>query len=432
MKHRPFVAAALLAFASMVPANADDSATERGSLTLQSARMNENPITLKRLLNHPAHDRVEHALSAAFLKSRSLPVAAAPLSLEQWIEAHPDAAPEAKAFAYGQLGDRYMAVTQYKKAAMALRQAQAFSMGPADSDLNDQAVLAELAASVPPIERGGTAGASVALEQDLAKLRRAPVQIAGVSNPMIVDTGAEISVVAQSVAEKSRMRFLDGEVTVGTTTDNVSGRLAVSNDVNIGGMTFENVLFLVLPDEQLTFADGQYFVDGIIGLPLFTAARRMAWQDGATRLLLGDAAMMESGTSVPLYWHDGGLGLEVTYQQAAFPAFFDSGASRSSGSPLFKSLLSQQDQNTLLAQDDTRTGVGGTKNTRNYILPSAVLGIGGELIPLKDFKIAGEQLDYPGGDIGIIGSDILARARSFSVDFARMTYQMDLAESGTP
>lgn len=416
----------------MVPANADDGATERGSLTLQSARMDENPIALKRLLNLPADDRVEHALSAAFLKSRSLPVALAASSLEQWIAAHPGAASDAKAFAYGQLGDRYMAVTQYKKAAAAFRQTQVLLADQSDSDLNDQAVLAELAANVPPIERDGAASANVALERDLANLRRAPVDVAGVVSPMIVDTGAEISVVAQSVAEKSQMTFLGGEVTVGTTTDNVSGRLAVSSDVNVGGMIFENVLFLVLPDEQLTFADGQYFVDGIIGLPLFTAAGRMAWQDGATRLLLGDAVSLENGTPTPLFWHDGGMALEITYQQAAFPAFFDSGASRSSGSPLFKSLLSRQAQNTLLAQDDTRTGVGGTQDTRNYILPAVMLGIGGELLPLKDFKIAGEQLDYPGGDIGIIGSDILARTRSFSVDFARMTYQVDPAESGTP
>lgn len=416
----------------MVPANADDGATGHASLTLQSARMNENPIALKRLLNHPADDRVEHALSAAFLKSRSLPVAAAPSSLEQWIDAHPDAASEAKAFAYGQLGDRYMAVTHYKKAAVAFRQTQVLLADQSDSDLNDQAVLAELAANVPPIKRGGAAGASVALERDLANLRRAPVSVAGMVSPMIVDTGAEISVVAQSVAEKSHMTFLDGEVTVGTTTDNVSGRLAVSSNVNVGGMTFENVLFLVLPDEQLTFADGQYFVDGIIGLPLFTAAGRMAWQEGATRLLLGDAVTLESGTPTPLYWHDGGLALEVTYKQAAFPAFFDSGASRSSGSLLFKSLLSQQDQDTLLAQDDTRTGVGGTQDTRNYILPATKLGIGGEHIPLKDFKITGEQLDYPGGDIGIVGSDILARTKSFSVDFDHMTYQVDLAKSDAP
>lgn len=432
MSHRSFVTAALLAIAGMTPANADGGAAERGSPTLQSARMDENPIALKRLLNHPADDKVEHALSAAFLKSRSLPVAFAASSLEQWIAAHPDAAPEAKAFAYGQLGDRYMAKTEYKKAAAAFRQTQVLLADQSDSDLNDQAVLAELAATVPPIERTGAAGANVALERDLANLRRAPVGVAGVISPMIVDTGAEISVVAQSVAETSQMAFLDGEVTVGTTTDNVSGRLAVSNDVKVGGMTFENVLFLVLPDEQLTFADGQYFVDGIIGLPLFTAARRMAWRDGATRLLLGTAVGEESGTPVPLYWHDGGLALEVTYQQAAFPAFFDSGASRSSGSLLFKSLLSQQDQDTLLAQDDTRTGVGGTQDTRNYILPAVELGVGGELIPLTDFKITGEQLDHPGGDIGIVGSDILARTRSFSVDFARMTYQIDPTENREP
>lgn len=370
------------------------------------------PITARHLCNQPA--------------------TTAPHSLEQWINTTPNAPAQAKAFAYKQLGDRYMAATQYEKAATAFRQAQVFANDPSDGDLNDQAVLAELAASVPAIKRTGAKGAGVALTRDMANLRRAAITISGVTSPMIIDTGAEISVAAHSVAKASNMRFLDGEVSVGTTTDTVTGRLAVSNAVSLGGMTFENVLFLVLSDEQLTFANGEYFVDGIIGLPLFTAAGRMAWRNKATRLLLGDAASLQGGTPVQLYWHDGGLALEVTYGQAAYPAFFDSGASRSSGTLLFKSLLSKQDQTTLLAQTGTRTGVGGTTEATNYILPNGVLGIGGHAVQVTDFRIAGETLDEAGGDIGIIGSDILMRTGVFSIDFTRMTYRMAPLDSSAP
>ncbi len=440
MKHLPFIAAAVLALSTTAPIVAERLEADQQVSPLQAARLDENPVALKRLLKGPAADQLEHALSAAFLKSRSHPAATAPQSLEQWTRANPGAPAQAKAFAYKQLGDRYMAATQYEKAANAFRQAQVFANDPSDSDLNDQAVLAELAASVPTIKRTGAEGASVPLTRDMANLRRASITISGVASPMIIDTGAEISVVAQSVAEKSGMQFLDGEVSVGTTTDNVAGRLAVSNAVSIGGMTFENVLFLVLSDEQLTFANGEYFVDGIIGLPLFTAAGRIGWQDNAARLLLGTAAHPETGTNTPataplywpLYWHDGGLALEVTYGQAAYPAFFDSGASRSSGTLLFKSLLSTQDQTTLVAQTGTRTGVGGTTEATTYILPMGVFGIGGHAITVTDFRVAGETLDEAGGDIGIIGSDILARARFFMVDFTAMTYRMDPAPSGAP
>lgn len=401
-------------------------ANDAGLLALKTARMSENTVALKHLLSQPHANSAEAELSSAFLTSRSANVSRAGESLQRWIDANPTAPANDRAFAFQQLGDRYMAMTQYRQAAKAFRKAQSFEVFADDPDLNDQAILAEIAANVPPIARDGLEGASVPLESDLARLRRAPINISGVTSPMIIDTGAEISVVAQSVAEKSQMDFLDGEVTVGTTTDNVSGRLAVSNDVNIGGMVFRNVLFLVLPDDQLTFADGQYFVDGIIGLPLFAKAGRMEWRDTASQLLLGAAVANNDGPRVPVFWHEGGVALQVAYDQTALPAFFDSGASRSSGSPAFQELLSAQVKHTLIAEDGTITGVGGTHAVKNYILPEGALVIGGRVIPVTDFKIAGEQREYPAGDIGIIGMDIVTRTKSFSVDFDAMVYQLEL------
>ena len=400
----------------------NDTATQ----ALKTARMSENTVLLKQLLEQPQTNNAEAELSSVFLTSRSTKVSRSAESLQRWIDRNPTAPANDRAFAFQQLGDRYMAMTQYRQAAKAFRKAQSFEVLTDDPDLNDQAILAEIAATVPPITRDGVAGASVPLERDLARLRRAPINITGITSPMIIDTGAEISVVAQSVAEKSSMEFLDGEVTVGTTTDNVSGRLAVSNDVNIGGMVFRNVLFLVLPDDQLTFAEGQYFVDGIIGLPLFAKAGRMEWRDAATQLLLGAAVADNDGPRVPVFWHEGGVALKVGYEQTALPAFFDSGASRSSGSPAFKELLPAQVESTLIAEDGTITGVGGTHTVKNYILPQGALVIGGTIIPITDFKIAGEQREYPAGDIGIIGMDIVARTRSFSVDFDTMAYQLEL------
>lgn len=419
-----FLMAVACTTATIALNNSQSSATD-----LKAARMSENPVALKHMLDHAKGKSAETKLSLAFLKSRSTEVSNAAQSLQEWIDHNPDAPADDRAFAFQQLGDRHMAATRYRQAAAAFRKAQSFDILADDPDLNDQAVLSEIAATVPPIARAGTPNGQVALEQDLAKLRRAPIKISGSTSPMIIDTGAEISVVAQSVAEKSQMAFLVGEVTVGTTTDNVSGRLAVSNDVNIGGMIFRNVLFLVLPDDQLTFADGQYFVDGIIGLPLFAKAGRMEWRDAASQLLLGDANAESNAKDAPIYWHEGGMALQVAYEQTARPAFFDSGASRSSGSPTFKELLSPKIKAMLLAEESTITGVGGTHAVKNYILPAGSLIIGGAKVLINDFKIAGEQREYPEGDMGVIGMDIVTRTQSFSVDFEAMTYQLELAKT---
>lgn len=391
---------------------------------LKAARMNENPVALKTLLSDAQQNSTEADLSSAFLLSRVTEVSTAADALQHWVDSNPDAPEDDRAFAYNQLGERYMGATRYAEAAAAFRMAQSFDLYANDQDLEDQIVLAEIAASVPPISREGAMGASITLVNDLARLRRGPINISGVTSPMIIDTGAEISVAAQSVAEKSNMTFLDGDVTVGTATDNVSGRLAVSNDVNIGGMVFRNVLFLVLPDEQLTFADGQYFVDGIIGLPLFAEAGRMEWRDMAAELYLGNTVPETGPDSVPFYWHDSGMGLQISYEQFTRPAFFDSGASRSSGEPLFRDLLTPADKASLIEENSTVTGVGGTHEVKNYVLPEAKIMVGGKPFIRSNFKIAGEDRGNPTGDMAMIGMDIVSLTSSFSVDFDAMTYQL--------
>ncbi len=396
---------------------------------LKNARQDESPVALKRILAQSLGNSVEKKLSQAFLDSRISSDLNALQTLESWLQNHPAAPPEDRLFAYKQLGSRYMAFTLYAKATDAYEKAAALTEGNPDSDLEDALDLAKIATTVPPIRKRGATGAELNLERDLARLNRIHVDISGTISPMIIDTGAEISVAARSVAEKSNMQFLDGDVTVGTTTDNVVGQLAVSNTVDIGGMVFQNVLFLVLPDDLLTFADGQYFVDGIIGLPIFITAQRMGWTKKATKLLLGDKVHLSDDKRTPIYWHDGGMALELKYNEVAFPAFFDSGASSSSGTVLLKSLLSVRDKSSLLTNTEIRTGVGGAVETKTHRLPEITLALAGENVVLTNIRVASEKLNEPDGDIAIIGSDILARTQSFFIDFKAMTYELELAPS---
>jgi len=404
--------------------NAEDTTNIAQELRL--ARLNENPIKLRQLIDQPGNDSIEFDLSKAFLESISASDMASLGGLQNWIQNYPGAPTDMKVFAYERLGYRYMLYNHYAKAAEAFQSAFDLRQDELGSDLHSSLVFAKIAAGVPPVRMSdtGAQGARLPIQTDFARQKRIPVSMSGHISPMIVDTGAEVSVVAQSVAEKSGLQFLKGDVTVGTVTDDVVGQLAVASSMNVGGIIFENVLFLVLPDEMLTFAGGQYFVDGIVGLPVFAKAGQIQWKDNTSQFLLGDTVDLDRGSSAPMFWHDAGMGLEVTYQGSPYPVFFDSGASRSSGTLLFKGILGEKEANDLVTVEGVRTGVGGAKKTTSYKLPEVPFGFVNHVVTLKNVTVAAEKLDEAGGDIAVIGSDVPVAVQSFAIDFKSMKYRV--------
>jgi len=91
----------------------------------------------------------------------------------------------------------------------------------------------------------------------------------GVSEDFIFDTGANLSTIVESCAGLMGIKPFEDSVQVGTSTgSHVAMKLGVADSLRIGGLLFENVVFLILPDEQLSFPEINYYIRGIIGFPL--------------------------------------------------------------------------------------------------------------------------------------------------------------------
>src|SRR5690606_37498585 len=63
-----------------------------------------------------------------------------------------------------------------------------------------------------------------------------------------------------------------------TTSDAAEARLGIAETLMLGGMRFSDVVFLVMPDEALTFADGAYRIEGILGFPVLARLQRLAFE----------------------------------------------------------------------------------------------------------------------------------------------------------
>jgi len=90
-----------------------------------------------------------------------------------------------------------------------------------------------------------------------------------VTEEFVFDTGFVYSAVAESVASRMGIRPLDGSTQIITATGKfVEVKMSVADNLRIGDLLFENVVFYILPDEELTWPEKNFKLSGIIGLSL--------------------------------------------------------------------------------------------------------------------------------------------------------------------
>ncbi len=138
---------------------------------------------------------------------------------------------------------------------------------PDQADLRNSSLLLEALRDTPPEEiDGGPGPAAVHIDRD----RRFPVTIAGHTENLGFDTGADFSFLAASVARKAGLRVKHVGISLGSSTGANTGADIAVGDVTIGSLRVRNVVFLILPDAGLTMPDG-FFMPGLLGFPVMSA-----------------------------------------------------------------------------------------------------------------------------------------------------------------
>jgi hypothetical protein len=127
--------------------------------------------------------------------------------------------------------------------------------------------LLEALVDVPPQEARIARSSRLAL----GATRRVPLKIGDAKRRFSLDTGANFSVIMASEAKALGLTIRPAGVEVATSTGGrVVADVAVAKQMSIGKVDYSNVVFLVFPDELLTFPGG-HRIPGLVGFPVVEA-----------------------------------------------------------------------------------------------------------------------------------------------------------------
>ncbi len=304
---------------------------------------------------------------------------------------------------------------------------------PQVSDAEDRAELESTRSFIAPLAGvprmqvvvGGPS--SLTLTKDATAHLRAPVGINGGVVDTIVDTGSGTNTISAGNAKRLGLRMISGEATVGTATSaSVKTGLAVADKLNFGGAEFRNVVFIVLPDEALTFVNGSYVVQAIVGMPILMPLGRVEITkigEGKTQTLSYGPGREHPGANSNLVVESVEPFVSARANDSAVPLrfFIDNGAPTSHFNRRFVA-----DMPAIAATGHkeaiTTTGGAGSETQADAMrLPSVVLHVGGASASLANVAVTDDRHRNRHGDIGL---DVLESGRGYVFDFDAMRLEL--------
>ena len=286
---------------------------------------------------------------------------------------------------------------------------------PAVVEARSKAPLFLALADVPPqtVEIRGASRLA------LGKTRRVPLKIDGQKRAFALDTGANLSVIMRSEAAALGLEIRPTHLVISTSTARqVTGDLAVARDVEIGRIRYSHVVFLVLPDELLTFAKGQR-IPGLIGFPLVDAM-------GEVRLRRDH--VLEIPKEVPrrspqnLALDDLDPLVQVRYGRDVLLCRLDTGAADTVFYEPFFRLYGERIESVGRRVTAKATGVGGMQEIDAFRLPTMALTIADAGINLRRVEVYTESIRRPEENIlhCNVGRDALEKFAAYTLNLRHM------------
>jgi predicted aspartyl protease len=239
-------------------------------------------------------------------------------------------------------------------------------------------------------------------KKDMVGLWNIPVTINGDIYDFVFDTGANISTIVESYAEKLGIKIFDSKIRIGTSSDiKVDSRVGLCKELKIGNITYHNVAFLVMPDEALTFGGGVYKINGIIGNPIIKAFEEFTIDK--TNLLTITIPQEENKYS-NLCFEGFNPVIQLIHQSDSLSFTFDSGADATILYLPFFNIYKKDIGEKYKLTEISIGGAGGVKKYKGYKLDKVALKTGNLIGEINNIdlviEIVKNKYSYFYGNLG--------------------------------
>jgi len=245
-----------------------------------------------------------------------------------------------------------------------------------------------------------------------------PVSVNGMKEEFIFDTGADLSTISESQAIKMQIKMIDQSASINSSTQNiVQSKLAVADSFYVGDILFENVVFIVMPDAQLTFPEIDYTIKGIIGFPVIDQMGEVHLLKNGNIFIPKEVAKQQEQN---MFFEGLTPVVRLRSNKSALLFTFDTGARSSELSLKYFNEHKLQVKRKGELQKNQRGGAGGIVEVTEYMLTDFPLAIGTQQLCLEKIPVTMEQYWFNAYFDGNLGQDVFMKFNSLIINFEHM------------
>ena len=245
-----------------------------------------------------------------------------------------------------------------------------------------------------------------------------PVIVNGIKEEFIFDTGANLSTITESQAVKMQLKLIDQSVAIASSTQNVvQSKLAVADSLFIGDILFENVIFIVMPDAQLTFPEINYAIKGIIGFPVMDQMGEVHLLKNGNIFIPKEVAKKQEQN---MFFEGLTPVVKLHSKKNTLLFTFDTGARTSELSIKYYKAHKIEVKRKGEMQKNQRGGAGGNVEVNEYMLFNFPMTIGVHQFSLEKIPVTMEEYWFNAYFDGNLGQDVFMKFNSLIINFENM------------
>ena len=255
---------------------------------------------------------------------------------------------------------------------------------------------------------------TIPLVRDIANVLNIDVTSNSITKNFIYDTGANISVIRKSFAEKMDMQIIKCDFLVGTATSKmVKSDLAIAHRLDIGGLTYKNVVFLVFEDADMSISGYDFY--GVIGFPVIKAMEEIHISKDNNLFIPKEISNYTNQNFainglMPL--------VSVIHKKDSLIFDFDTGAKNTALYPKFYKKYQQEITYNYQKKTLTHGSAGGNESFDGYLISDVNLKIGNSETTLNKLKLHIDKIDNTESSFhGNLGQDYIKSFDKMIISF---------------